>query len=109
MSVTDQVLNFINGEWRPSRSGNSAAVINPATQELLGRAPLSLPSEVDEAVAAAQAAFPAWRHTPAGERVQYLFALKQLLESNLEELACLITMECGKTLEEARAEMRRAI
>lgn len=109
MSEHNPILNFVNGAWRMSQSRDCANVNNPATQELLGTAPLSLAEEVNEAVTAAKAAFPAWRSTPAGERVQYLFGLKRLLESHLEELACLITMECGKTLEEARAEMRRAI
>ena len=55
------------------------------------------------------AAFPAWRRTPPEERIQYLFKLKQLLEDHVEELARLITTENGKTLTEARAELRRAI
>jgi malonate-semialdehyde dehydrogenase (acetylating) / methylmalonate-semialdehyde dehydrogenase len=109
MSIQNQILNFIDGDWRPSRSHHFVDVLNPATQELIGKAPLSLASEVDDAVAAAQAAFIEWRRVPPGERVQYLFGLKNLLESHLEELACQITMECGKTIEEARAEIRRAI
>jgi malonate-semialdehyde dehydrogenase (acetylating) / methylmalonate-semialdehyde dehydrogenase len=109
MSIQNQILNFINGEWRPSRSHHLVDVLNPATQELIGKAPLSLASEVDDAAAAAQAAFIEWRRVPPGERVQYLFGLKNLLENHLEELACQITMECGKTIEEARAEIRRAI
>lgn len=109
MSIQNQILNFINGEWRPSRSPHFVDVLNPANQELIGKAPLSLASEVDDAVAAAQAAFIEWRRVPPGERVQYLFRLKNLLENHLEELACQITMECGKTIEEARAEIRRAI
>ncbi|PYU50257.1 MAG: methylmalonate-semialdehyde dehydrogenase (CoA acylating), partial [Acidobacteria bacterium] len=84
-------------------------VTNPATAEVLARTPLSTSADVDAAVQAAVDAFPAWRRTPPGERVQYLFKLKNLLEDQLDELARIITLENGKTFAEARAELRRAI
>jgi malonate-semialdehyde dehydrogenase (acetylating)/methylmalonate-semialdehyde dehydrogenase len=84
-------------------------VLNPATAEVLGRVPLGSAAEVAQAAEAAGRAFPAWRRTPALERVQHLFRLKPLLEASLDELSRSITLECGKTLEESRAEMRRAI
>jgi len=62
-----------------------------------------------QAAEAAERALPEWRRAPAVERVQYLFKLRGLREDNLEELSRLITTECGKTLEESRGEMRRAI
>jgi malonate-semialdehyde dehydrogenase (acetylating)/methylmalonate-semialdehyde dehydrogenase len=105
----EKVLNYVNGEWRPSAAGEFVDVINPATQTLMGKTPLSPKSEVDAAAQAAAAALPGWRRTPAQERVQYLFKLKFLLEDHLDEIARTITMECGKTYEEAKAEMRRAI
>ena len=111
-AVTTQVLeleNYVNGAWRRASASEYADVANPATGELLARTPLSSGADVDAAVEAAAAAFPAWRRTPAGERVQYLFKLKNLLEENLDELARIITIENGKTFAEARAEMRRAI
>ncbi len=83
--------------------------MNPATLEVLASVPLSLGEDVDRAVQAAQQAFVSWRRSPAGDRVQYLFKLKVLLEEHLEDLAQTITMESGKTLAEARGEMRRAI
>ncbi len=61
------------------------------------------------AVDAASAAFPEWRATPAPERIQYLFRLKQLLEERFEEIARITTMENGKTLAESRGELRRGI
>jgi malonate-semialdehyde dehydrogenase (acetylating)/methylmalonate-semialdehyde dehydrogenase len=61
------------------------------------------------AIESAAAAFPEWRRTPPEDRIQYLFKLKQLFEEHLEDLARFITMENGKTLSEARAELRRAI
>src|SRR5919106_1451271 len=101
--------NYIEGEWRESVATERVPVINPATGEELGRTPLSPASEVDQAARAAAKAFPAWRRTPVTERVQYLFKLKDLLESHFEDISRTITMECGKTLAESRGEMRRAI
>ncbi|MCS7023723.1 MAG: CoA-acylating methylmalonate-semialdehyde dehydrogenase [Bryobacteraceae bacterium] len=103
------VLNYYGGAWRSSQAGDLLPVCNPATAEVLGYTPLSTPEEVDAAVRSAAAAWRDWRRTPATERVQPLFRLKQLLEENLEELARTITLECGKTLVESRGEMRRAI
>ncbi|HNR11370.1 MAG TPA: CoA-acylating methylmalonate-semialdehyde dehydrogenase [Anaerolineaceae bacterium] len=101
--------NYIDGTWVASKAAETVDVINPATGEVLWRTPLSTAAEVDAAAQAAAAALPAWRQTPAQDRIQYLFKLKALLESNLEEIGRTITMECGKTVEEAIGEMRRAI
>src|SRR5213594_3356878 len=111
-AVTTQVTdlqNYVNGAWCRSTATEYFDVTNPATAELLARTPLSSSADVDAAVQAAADAFPAWRRTPPGERVQYLFKLKNLLEENLDDLACVITLENGKTFSEARAELRRAI
>jgi malonate-semialdehyde dehydrogenase (acetylating)/methylmalonate-semialdehyde dehydrogenase len=111
-AATTQVLeleNYVNGAWRRAAASEFADVTNPATAELLARTPLSAAADVDAAVQAAAAAFPAWRRTPPGERVQYLFRLKNLLEENIDELARIITIENGKTFAEAKAEMRRSI
>ena len=70
--------NYVNGAWRRAAATEYVDVINPATNELLARTPLSTSAEVDAAVQAAADAFPAWRRTPPGERVQYLFKLKNL-------------------------------
>ena len=105
----EKILNYIDGEWIESTAVNFIEVINPATGEHLEQTPLSLRSNVDACIQAAHAAFPGWRRTPAVERVQYLFKLKVLMEDNLDDLARTITQECGKTYEEAVAEMRRAI
>jgi len=104
-----RIKNYYNGEWRESTAVEFVNVINPATQEVMGKTPLSPASEVDAAAQAAAQALLDWRRTPVTERVQYLFKLKSLLEDQLEEISRLITMECGKTLDEARGEMRRAI
>jgi malonate-semialdehyde dehydrogenase (acetylating) / methylmalonate-semialdehyde dehydrogenase len=106
---TPDLQNYVHGAWRRSATQEYVDVLNPATAELLARTPLSTAQDVDAAVQAAADAFPAWRRTPPGERVQYLFKLKNLLEEHIGEIARLITVENGKTLAEAKAEMRRGI
>jgi malonate-semialdehyde dehydrogenase (acetylating)/methylmalonate-semialdehyde dehydrogenase len=109
MAAEGKLLNYINGEWRPSTTSDYLPVVNPATNELLGQVPLSSAAEVHAAAQAAAAAFDGWRRTPAAERIQYLFRLKDLLEAHFEDLSRTITQECGKTIGESRGEMRRAI
>jgi malonate-semialdehyde dehydrogenase (acetylating) / methylmalonate-semialdehyde dehydrogenase len=104
-----RVPHFIGGQWVNSKSEAWQELVNPATQATLGKVPLADAAEVNAAVEAAAAAFPAWRRTPAEDRIQPLFKLKMLLEEHLDELARLITVENGKTFTEARAELRRAI
>src|ERR1700722_5671834 len=106
---TTKIPNFINGEWVESRAIEWLDVVNPATAEVLGRTPISDAGEVTGGINAAQAAFPEWRRTPAEDRIQPLFKLKQLMEDHFEEFGRLITQENGKTLAEAKGEMRRAI
>jgi malonate-semialdehyde dehydrogenase (acetylating)/methylmalonate-semialdehyde dehydrogenase len=104
-----QLLNYVEGAWRPSGASESQEVKNPATQETLCRVPLSGRSDVGAAAEAARAAFSAWRATPAEERIQYLFKFKRLLEDHSEEISRALTQECGKTLAEARGELARGI
>jgi malonate-semialdehyde dehydrogenase (acetylating) / methylmalonate-semialdehyde dehydrogenase len=104
-----RVPNYINGQWQDLTASEWQDVINPATGETLARAPLSDRDEVTRAIDAAAAAYPAWRRTPPEDRIQPLFKLKALLEDHQDELARVITQENGKTLAEAKAELRRAI
>jgi malonate-semialdehyde dehydrogenase (acetylating) / methylmalonate-semialdehyde dehydrogenase len=106
---SSQVRNLIGGRWLAPTSSAGIELVNPATGEPLGNAPAGSADEVDAAVRAGHAAFPAWRATPAGDRIQFLFKLKNLLEEHFDELASLITIENGKTLAESRAELRRGI
>jgi malonate-semialdehyde dehydrogenase (acetylating)/methylmalonate-semialdehyde dehydrogenase len=107
--LSTEVLDFIGGEWRRPSSGGGTEVSNPATGDVLARAPLGSQEDVAAAVDAASAAFPEWRATPAAERIQYLFRLKQLLDEHFEEIARITTTENGKTLAESRGELRRGI
>ena len=104
-----EIRNFIGGHWIAPTSDSALELTNPATGEPLGTTPGGSAAEVDAAVQAAHAAFPAWRATPAVDRVQFLFKLKALLEEHLDELAALITTENGKTLSESKGELRRGI
>jgi malonate-semialdehyde dehydrogenase (acetylating) / methylmalonate-semialdehyde dehydrogenase len=103
------VLNYINGQWIRPDVREYADVINPATGELIARTPLCGTDEVASATKAGADAFPAWRQTPVQDRVQPLFKLRDLLKANMDEIARTITNEAGKTLDESRAEMLRAI
>ncbi len=109
MTTNGQLLNFINGHWSRSGAATYLDIRNPATAQTLTQVPLSPGAEVDAAVQAGQAAFEAWRRTPVTERIQPLFRLKMLLEENIEEIARVITNECGKTFAESIGEMRRGI
>ena len=108
-STVSDVLNYIGGEWTRSTSQEIQDVVNPATMEVLGRVPLSGADDVERAVKAAEAAMYEWRCVPPGDRVQYLFGLKQLLEDNIDDIARTLVKENGKTLAEAKGELRRAI
>ena len=104
-----RVKNYINGEWVDSLSTDVLDVTNPATGGVIAEVPLSTRAEVRQAVETAQQAFKSWREVPPPARAQYLFAFRNLLEKNQEELARIITQENGKIIEEARGEVRRAI
>jgi malonate-semialdehyde dehydrogenase (acetylating)/methylmalonate-semialdehyde dehydrogenase len=105
----EKILNFIDNQWIESQVTAMVDVINPATGEYLASTPLSTKEELDQAASAAQAAWWGWRKTPTQDRVQYLFKLKRLLDENIDDISRTITLECGKTFEESKAEMRRAI
>jgi malonate-semialdehyde dehydrogenase (acetylating)/methylmalonate-semialdehyde dehydrogenase len=103
------VRNFVGGEWSDPSGLELLDVVNPATAEPHARVVLSTRAEVERAIGVAQAAYPAWRATPPVDRARYLFRLKALMEEQFEDLARLITEDHGKTLDDARGEVRRAI
>ncbi|MEO1399877.1 MAG: CoA-acylating methylmalonate-semialdehyde dehydrogenase [Cyanobacteria bacterium J06635_1] len=104
-----QLQNYIAGEWCPADTSEVLDVINPATGDVMAEVPLSSGGDLDRAVTAAASAFVSWRRVPPTDRVQYLFKLKGLLEAHREDLAQIITLECGKTLAESKGELQRAI
>src|SRR3954466_13125236 len=109
-TTTTRILsNYVGGRWTESESADLLDVTNPATAEVIARVPLSTPAELDAAVAAARAALPAWRGVAVPERARRLFALREKLVARQDDLARSVTMEMGKTLPDARAEVGRMI
>jgi malonate-semialdehyde dehydrogenase (acetylating) / methylmalonate-semialdehyde dehydrogenase len=101
--------NYVGGEWIDVDGTEVLDVTNPATGETLARVPLSGAADVDRAVAAAKAAFPAWRRTSTLRRVQWLYSFRQALLDAQDELGEIVTREMGKTLPDAKAEVGRMI
>ena len=103
------VANYVAGEWVTTDAGEKLAVTDPATGEVLGAVPVSGRSDVDRAVAAARAAFPAWRRTPVPERARVFFRLKALLDEHHDELAVRLSREHGKNVAETWGEVQRGV
>lgn len=100
---------LINGEFVHSKTTQWRNVINPATQEMLARVPLATTDEVAAAVAAAKAAYPAWRKTPIGQRARVFLKYQQLIRDNIKSLAITLTAEQGKTLADAEGDIFRGL
>ena len=108
--TTQICRNFINGQWVESRSGKTMERRNPANlDEVVAVVPLSTREEVREAIAAAKAAFPAWRDTPAPVRGKIIGKAAALLTEQKEEVARILTHEEGKIYKESLVEVQRAI
>lgn len=102
--------NYIDGQWVASVTGTTLPNINPAHRdEVLCQVQASTPEDVARAMAAAQAACPAWRRTPAPQRAALLQRVVQEMRAEEEVLARAITRENGKTLREAHAEFHAAV
>lgn len=101
--------NFINGGFVDPSSGRGLSVLSPIDGNALAEVPCSDYTDLDVAVAAARAAFPAWSRLPVKERVQVFFRYKVLLGQHLDELAALVREENGKTWGEAIAEVEKCI
>jgi alpha-ketoglutaric semialdehyde dehydrogenase len=101
--------NYIAGRWVDAASGETFESTSPANGEPIGTFPLSGEQDVEEAVAAAKAAFEEWRLVPAPKRGEILFRFGQLLIDQKEDLAQLMSREMGKVLPEARGDVQEAI
>ena len=102
------VGHFINGEL-VADDNRPAPVTNPATGQVSRHVAMASQKTVEDAIAAAQAAFPAWRDTPPAKRARVMFRFKQLLEEHAEEIAAAITDEHGKVLDDAMGEFGRGV
>jgi betaine-aldehyde dehydrogenase len=104
MATTVETLsNFIDGERVPS-SGDTEAVLNPATGEELARAPISTPEDVDRAVKAARRAFEGWSQTTPAQRAQALLDIAAVIEGHGEEIARLEALNAGKPIEAVKSD-----
>jgi malonate-semialdehyde dehydrogenase (acetylating)/methylmalonate-semialdehyde dehydrogenase len=109
MSNLDTITHFINGVKVDTQSGRYADVFNPAMGEPVARVALGTTEEVDVAVRAAEAAFPAWAATPPLTRARVLFKYLQLCQQHTDEFAAMLTREHGKTFADAQGEVARGI
>ncbi len=101
--------NYVGGEWTPAAGDDALDVRNPASGELLARVPLSSPADVDKAVVAARTAARAWGETSPLVRMRAVMRLRERLDERREEIARLVTLDMGKTLDDARGEVGRGI
>ena len=108
-STAQAIGHAINGRVVPGTSGRAQDVFNPASGAVTGRVALANAAEVGAAVAAAQAAFPAWADTPPIRRARVLFKFLALLNTHKDKLAHLITAEHGKVFTDAHGEVSRGI
>src|SRR4051794_34667046 len=105
----DNVKNYYGGEFVESKASDWLEVTSPIDGNLLSRVPMSTADELDAAVASAKIAFDGWSHTTIKERVQVFFKYRYLLEKHSDELTSLVSEENGKTWDEAKAEVEKAI
>jgi succinate-semialdehyde dehydrogenase/glutarate-semialdehyde dehydrogenase len=96
---------FINGEWRAARSGRTMPVVNPATGDTIGSLAYAERADLDEALEAAARGFETWKKVSAYERSKIMRKAANLLRERIELVATLMTMEQGKTIAEAKAEI----
>ncbi|MGA9277266.1 CoA-acylating methylmalonate-semialdehyde dehydrogenase [Ilumatobacter sp.] len=107
--MSRRISHWIDGATAPSILARTGPVFDPSTGEITGTVELGGIDDVDAAVAAASAAFPAWRSAGLGRRAEILFRLRELVDANRKEIARLITVEHGKVLSDALGEVARGL
>ncbi len=107
--MVNSISHWIDGRIVESTSGNTSPVFNPATGEQTGEVGLASLAEVDAAVAAAKAAFPAWRATSLSRRAEVMFRMRELVDANRKELATMLSAEHGKVVSDAMGEVARGL
>jgi len=108
-TTTPQVPHLVGSDWTSGQTDRFGEVFNPSTGQVIAQVPYATVDEVEQVIKTAADALPGWSATPVVERARVMYRYRELLEENFEELAKLITKEHGKTLPEARAEVRRGI
>jgi len=100
---------YVNGKWEAAGGSSTHPVMNPATGEVIAQVPFATAAQVDRVARLAHDAFLKWREVPVVDRVQVCYRYKALLEKHHEEVARILSTENGKTLDDAKASVRRAI
>ena len=103
------IRHFVNGSAFEGASGRFGDVFNPNTGEIQARVQLATPAELDKAVQAAQAAFPAWSATNPQRRARVMFEFKRLVEANMNDLAELLSSEHGKVIADSKGDIQRGL
>src|ERR1700761_5068553 len=93
-----EIKLYIDGAWADGAGGRGDDVVNPATEEVLGRVPFAEPSDVDAAIGAAKRAFPLWRDLGVDARSKILLKTAALLHQRADEIGRVMTLEEGKSL-----------
>lgn len=101
------VKNYVGGKWIEPDNSGYLDIENPSTGQIIGKVPLSNVAEVNRAVDAGSRAFESWSRTPVARRVEPLYKLDALLRENEEKISRTLVEEMGKSLPDARAEMKR--
>lgn len=109
MSYPAHTFLHIAGRWRPAGGGETIPVENPATEEIIGEVAKAAPGDLDEAVDAARRGFAIWRRVPANERCRILRRAGALIAERTDEIGHLLTLEQGKPLDQARAEVASCV
>ncbi|MCH1782498.1 CoA-acylating methylmalonate-semialdehyde dehydrogenase [Psychrobacter glaciei] len=103
------VQQLINGQFVDSNTSEWIDITDPATQEVIAKVPQTTDDEINEAVAAAQAAFQTWRKTPITTRARIFLRYQALIREHMDELAAILTAEQGKTIADARGDVFRGL
>jgi len=105
----EKLYHYINGKRTSGESGRFGDIYNPALGAVAKQVPLASSDEVKQAIGIAHKAFPAWASVPAGRRAQVMFSFRDLIKSNMDELAEALSCEHGKTLDDAKGSITRGL
>ncbi|MBC8585690.1 CoA-acylating methylmalonate-semialdehyde dehydrogenase [Youxingia wuxianensis] len=108
MSEVQILKPYINGQWVESKTEKYTPVYNPSTGEVIAKAPCCTVDEVEQAIAAAKAAFPGWSNTPPIKRAQILYKVRELIIENMDDLTHSVALENGKAWAEAQGDVLKA-
>jgi len=108
MNTIKELMLYINGEFVKSKTTQYNDAYNPSTGDVIAHVPSCTADEVEEAVASAKAAYPAWSSMPVIKRVQILYRMRELIVEHMDELTYLVALENGKSWEEAKGDVLKA-